>query len=49
MGQILYFTIWQDAPVGRGLTRQQKASKAEMIDSYRNAPPHQVKKSWVCI
>ena len=27
----------------KGIKRQPNASKAEMIDSYRNAPPHQVR------
>ena len=31
--------------MNKGLKRQQNASRAEMIDSYRNAPPHQVCKS----
>ena len=41
----------------RGLSRQKRTTKAEMIDSYRNAPPHQVSTTrvkdatpcwWVC-
>ena len=34
--------ILQDPELTGTLKRQQNASKAEMIDSYRNAPPHQV-------
>jgi len=34
--------LQQGSSGSRGLSRHNRATKAEMIDKYRNAPPHEV-------